>query len=268
MQSGNRASLLGLRAVIGGASSGIGRAIAESFARAGAEVVLLGRNEERLREVASALHRSDDARHEHFALDFHDTARVREVAGTIAMSKRPVLCLVNNSGGPPPGRAADATPDDYLTALNGHLAAYQVLLQSVLPGMMESRYGRIINILSTSVVAPIAGLGVSNALRGAVAQWGRTLAGELAPYGITVNNLLPGMTATDRLRSLLQSKAQKDNLSIEAVEAESLRSIPAGRFGRPEEIAAVATFLASPAASYITGVNLPVDGGRTARQGL
>jgi 3-oxoacyl-[acyl-carrier protein] reductase len=142
----------------------------------------------------------------------------------------------------------------------------QLLAQLLVPGMKERSYGRIINIISTSVIRPISGLGVSNTTRGAVANWGRTLAGELAPFGITVNNVLPGFTDTARLKSLLSKKAEKAGAPPDQFAKDVAASIPPQRFARPEEIANVVAFLASPAASYVNGVNLPVDGGRLAVQ--
>ncbi len=175
----------------------------------------------------------------------------------------PVHILVNNTGGPPPGTVIEARPEEFTTAFAQHLICNQILVQAVVPGMQAAGYGRIINIISTSVKQPIAGLGVSNTIRGAVASWAKTLASELAPFGITVNNVLPGMTRTQRLDSLIASKAEKTGKTIEQITQEMIREIPAGRIGMPHEFAAAVAFLASPAASYITGINLPVDGGRT-----
>ncbi|MFN6092435.1 MAG: SDR family oxidoreductase, partial [Bacteroidota bacterium] len=151
----------------------------------------------------------------------------------------------------------------FLNTFNQHLLCNHLIAQAVLPGMKEAKFGRIINIISTSVKQPLKGLGVSNTIRAAVANWSKTLSVEVAPFGITVNNVLPGATATQRLASIIENKSQKQNHSIDEVEQEMLSEIPAGRFGRPEEIAAAVAFLASPAAAYINGINVPVDGGRT-----
>ncbi|MEZ4457265.1 MAG: SDR family oxidoreductase [Gemmatimonadales bacterium] len=172
--------------------------------------------------------------------------------------------LVNNTGGPPGGPILDATPDAFLAAFRAHLIANHLLVQTVLPGMKAGGYGRIINVVSTSVKQPIPGLGVSNTTRGAVASWAKTLAGELGRYGITVNNVLPGATRTGRLDSIIAARSRQTGTPIPEIEAEMQREIPLGRFGEPREVAAAVAFLASPAGSYITGVSLPVDGGRIA----
>jgi 3-oxoacyl-[acyl-carrier protein] reductase len=171
--------------------------------------------------------------------------------------------LVNNTGGPPGGTALEATPEQYEQAFNNHVLCNQLLVQAVVPHMERQKYGRIINIISTSVKQPIAGLGVSNTIRAAVANWAKTLAAELGPRGITVNNVLPGMTDTARLRWLIGARAEKTGESVEAVEKIMKAEIPLRRFATASEIAAAVAFLACPAASYINGINIPVDGGRT-----
>ncbi len=259
-------SLVGLRAVVGGASQGLGLAVAQELAASGAEVVLLARNREKLERVVADLPASGKARHSYHSVDFDDEPAVRAMAADLA--EGPVThILVNNSGGPPPGSICDAPPEQFIQAFARHVVAYQILTQAVLPGMRESGYGRIINIISTSVILPIRGLGVSNTIRAAVANWGRTLADEVGRDGITVNNVLPGMTRTERLESLFKHRAEQIGISIEQVEHLNLQAIPARRFGKPEDLAGVVAFLASPAGAYISGVNLPVDGGRLAVQG-
>jgi 3-oxoacyl-[acyl-carrier protein] reductase len=136
-------------------------------------------------------------------------------------------------------------------------------VQKLSPGMKEKKFGRIVNVISTSVKIPISGLGVSNTVRGAVASWAKTLSLELAPFGVTVNNVLPGFTETERLFSLIRSKAEKEGKSEEEVARSMKMEAPAGRFGTPEEIASLVAFLATPAAAYINGTSIPVDGGRT-----
>lgn len=254
------------RALVCGASQGIGRACAHAVARLGASVTVIARDEEALRRVTSELDASCGQRHDLLVADFTSPDQLQEKVQEHLGKVGPIHVLVNNTGGPAAGPLLEASADDLIAGLSKHVLAFQLLVRSVVPGMKAESYGRIINIISTSVVAPIQGLGVSNTTRGAVANWGRTLAGELGPFGITVNNVLPGFTATDRLRSLLQRKADKSGVSLEEIEANSKGVIPLGRFARPEEIGAVVGFLASPAASYVNGVNLPVDGGRTAVQ--
>jgi 3-oxoacyl-[acyl-carrier protein] reductase len=259
-------SLEGKNAIVCGSTQGIGRAIAVEFARLGAAVTLMARNAEGLARVLAELPRGHTQAHRTVEADFADWKQVQQKATDHVAAHGPVHILVNNTGGPPAGPAFEATPDDYLKAMTQHIACNQALVQAVAPGMRDAEYGRIINIISTSVVMPIKGLGVSNTVRAAVANWARTLAAEVAPLGITVNNVLPGFTRTARLESLIKGRASRAGLTPEEVERDMIASVPAKRFGSPEEIAAVAAFLASPAAAYVNGVNLPVDGGRLAAQ--
>jgi 3-oxoacyl-[acyl-carrier protein] reductase len=170
--------------------------------------------------------------------------------------------LVNNSGGPPGGPIVDADAGSFEAAFKAHVLTAQLLVQALLPAMKQQEFGRIVNVISTSVKQPIPGLGVSNTIRGAMAGWSKTLAREVAPYGITVNNILPGFTETDRLANLIEGRSKKSGLSEEEVARGMMALVPAGRFAKPAEVAAAAAFLASPAAGYINGINLPVDGGR------
>lgn len=256
--------LNGKRALVCGSTQGIGRAVAMELASMGASVTLLARNAETLKKVCSELPAvAGSSGHHWLAADFGDLNAVRTVAATLSEdSAHPFHILINNTGGPPGGPITDASEKAFADAFAAHLLANQILTAAVLPGMKRAVYGRIINIISTSVKAPIPGLGVSNTIRAAVAAWAKTLAGEVAPHGITVNNVLPGFTDTARLGALFSAKAQKSGASVDTVTRDAIGSIPMGRLGRPEEIAAAVAFLASPAASYITGINLPVDGGR------
>ncbi len=254
------------RALVCGASQGIGRACAHAIARLGASVTVVARDEPALKEVASQLDTAEGQAHGHLVADFTDAAAVKNRVRSDIDANGPFHVLINNTGGPPSGALMDATTDDLTAGLSKHVLAYQLLVQTIVPGMRNAGYGRIINIISTSVLLPIQGLGVSNTTRGAVANWGRTLAGELAPFGITVNNVLPGFTATARLTSLLQKKANKLGRTLEEIEDEAKAAIPMHRFATPDEMGHVVAFLASPEASYLTGVNLPIDGGRTAVQ--
>lgn len=273
--------LSGKRALVCGSTQGIGRAVAHELAALGASVTLLARNAEALAKVRDELPKPNATKpapatpaqeHHWLAADFADLNAVRTVAATIADDagkggkgkggSGTYHILINNTGGPAGGPIAEANEQAFADAFSAHLLANQILTRAVLPGMKAAGYGRIINIISTSVKAPIPGLGVSNTIRAAVASWAKTLAGELAPFGITVNNVLPGFTDTARLGALFSAKAQKTGARVEDVTREAIASIPMGRLGRAEEIAAAAAFLASPAAGYITGINLPVDGGR------
>jgi len=249
-------------AVVCGASQGIGRATACALAARGASCTLVARDEVALGEVLEGLDTSAGQSHGVLTADFDDQAALDGViAGRLRELPR-VGILINNAGGPPGGPIREADPEAFLVPFRRHLITSQKLLRALLPGMREGGYGRVINVISTSVKEPIPGLGVSNTIRGAMASWAKTMAGELGPDGITVNNVLPGFTATGRLRSLFESKAEKLGKTLEEIEAEARARIPLGRFAEPEETAAAIAFLASPAAAYITGINLPVDGGR------
>lgn len=253
--------LAGRHALVCGASEGIGRAAAHELALLGADVSVLARRAEALQEVVAALPRSGAQQHGWIAADvsMHDALRAQVQA---LANGKPVHILVNNTGGPPGGPAHTADAAAFLDAFNRHLLANQVLLQAVLPGMQGASWGRIVNVVSTSVKEPIVGLGVSNTIRGAVASWAKTLSRELAAHGITVNNVLPGYTQTGRIAQILRDRAQASGQSEDAVAEAMLKTVPVGRFAQPAEIAAAIAFLCSPAAGYINGVSLAVDGGR------
>lgn len=255
--------LSGKRAIVCGASKGIGRAAAEELAALGASVTLIARSEEALKKTAAGLEGSKGQTHSYIVADFMDTEEVAQKVKKHLEAYGPVHILVNNGGGPPAGPALSASINDFAAIFTQHMLIAQVMAQAVVPGMKDAGYGRIINVLSTSVKAPVKGLGVSNTIRGAVAQWAKTLAGELGPFGITVNNVLPGATDTDRMKEIIDGKVKKTGKSAADVTAEEISHIPAGRFGEPKELGAAIAFLASPAAAYINGINLPVDGGRT-----
>lgn len=255
--------LNGRHALVCGGSQGIGRACAVELAALGASVTVLARRAEILAELVQTLPRTHAAqKHGFIVADSGDTDALRRCADDLVAAS-PVHILINNTGGPPPGTVASATPVEFLDAWRKHLLANHVLAQAVIPGMREASWGRIVNIISTSVKEPIPNIGVSNTTRGAVANWAKTLAGELAPFGITVNNVLPGSTRTPRIEQIVADRAQKSGRSLDEVRRAMAAEIPLGRFADPAETAAAVAFLASPAASYITGVNLPVDGGRT-----
>jgi 3-oxoacyl-[acyl-carrier protein] reductase len=260
-------SLHGHRALVCGASQGIGLAAAQEIAALGASVTLVARNVERLKEASHTLPLvpGTEQAHRWFAADFTKPESVREAVKTELTHQSaagPYTILVNNTGGPPGGAAIDAKLEEFTAAFNAHVICNQILVQALVPAMKEEKFGRIVNIISTSVKAPIPGLGVSNTIRGAVASWAKTLAGELGSYGITVNNVLPGYTDTERLGSLIGARAQKSGSSPDQVKKDMMATIPAGRFARAEEVGAAIAWLCTPAAAYVNGVNLPVDGGR------
>jgi 3-oxoacyl-[acyl-carrier protein] reductase len=254
--------LAGKNAIVCGSSQGIGRASAIALARQSAAVTLVARDEAALESVQGDLDSSRRQRHARIIADFRDPPAVQAQVAEHKAAHGPVHILVNNTGGPSSGPLFDAKPEDFVTAIQMHVVCNHLLAQAVVPGMKAEGYGRIINIISTSVREPIPGLGVSNTTRWAVAAWAKTLSRELAPHGITVNNVLPGFTDTARLRALFESRARRENRSVEEIASESRKAIPAGRFADPAEIAAGVAFLASPAASYVNGINLPIDGGR------
>lgn len=255
--------LSGKRALVCGASQGLGAACARQLAEQGADIILLARNEANLLVVQKSLSVARGQQHSVLAVDAADVAALAASVSAELQRAGPVQVWVNNTGGPAPGPAHAAEPGAFAAAFNQHLVSAQHLLQLLLPGMRAAGYGRILNVLSTSVKVPIANLGVSNSIRAAMANWAKTLAGELASEGITVNNVLPGLSKTARLDSLIGHIANTSGRSVEQVTAGMMASIPARRFAEPEEFANAVGFLASPAAAYINGINLPVDGGST-----
>lgn len=255
-------SLKNKNAVVCGSTQGIGRAIAMQFAFSGANVTLIARNEQSLRDVLRQLASSKEQKHNFIVADFSEPEILRKKIHNFVSENLPVHILVNNTGGPDTGLAINARTDEYEIAFKRHLICNHILVQAVVEGMKKEKYGRIINIISTSVKQPIKNLGVSNTVRAAVAGWSKTLSFELAGFGITVNNILPGSTKTERLYSIFKANAKSSGKTVEKIEEEWLSVVPAGRFGDPEELAYAAAFLASPLAGYINGINLPVDGGR------
>jgi 3-oxoacyl-[acyl-carrier protein] reductase len=253
-------SLKNKNAIVCGSTQGIGEASAIELAKLGANITLIARNESKLLNVLNDLDKSQGQVHSFVCIDFSDTEKLKE---EVNLLKDTYHILVNNTGGPAAGPIADANTQSFEDAFRMHLINNQILVQKVVEGMKKEEFGRIVNIISTSVKAPIPGLGVSNTIRAAVANWAKTLSIEVGTYGITVNNVLPGFTNTNRLKSLIAKKAEVQGKSEEEI-AKSMKSqVPADRFGEANEIANAVAFLCSPAASYINGINLPVDGGRT-----
>lgn len=251
-------------ALVGGSTQGIGRAVAVELAHRGATLILLARNEAALRAVAAALPMPAQQQHRFLVADFSQPDQVQQcVTEYLAAHPEGVDILVNNTGGPAGGPILAAPVEAFRAAFEQHLVCNHLLAQALVPAMRTRGRGRIINIISTSVKQPLPGLGVSNTIRAAVGNWAKTLATELAADGITVNNVLPGATRTQRHTSLIEKKTAQTGQTTEQVEAAMLQTIPAGRFGQAHEVAAAVAFLASAAAAYITGINIPVDGGRT-----
>jgi 3-oxoacyl-[acyl-carrier protein] reductase len=255
-------SLSGRRAVICGSTQGIGLGIARELALLGADCILLARDKARLEACVADLPRTGEQRHDYRVADFANPDEVISAIKSI-IEKGSVHILINNTGGPAPGPITEAKTDAFISAFSQHIVNNQSLVQAVLPGMKEAAYGRIINVISTSVRVPLKNLGVSNTIRGAVASWAKSLSNEVGRFGITVNNVLPGFTETGRLDSLIRSMAADRNVPEEIIRNQLSEEVPAGRFGTIGEISALAAFLASPAASYINGTSIPVDGGRT-----
>lgn len=254
-------SLNGKRALVAGSTQGIGKAVAIELAKAECSVTLIARNKILLKKVLTELPTSKNQKHDFICVDFSDTDKVKIVTDEY-FKNNSVDILINNTGGPKPGPAMNADLEDFTDAFSKHLICNQILTQAVVPGMKIKNWGRIINIISLSVKAPIPNLGVSNTIRGAVASWSKTIAFELAQYGITVNNVLPGYTKTARLKTIIALEAEKKGVSLKTIEKSLMEKLPAKRFATPEEIAYAVLFLSSDLASYITGTNLPIDGGR------
>lgn len=252
------------RALVCGSTQGIGKAVALEFALLGADVTLLARNRDALQKTAAELYNGGKQKHNFIVADFSNPEEVKLQVKKFVEENGTIHILVNNTGGPPAGNVSAAKEEDFLKAFNTHLICNHILAMSCVEGMKKANYGRIINIISTSVKQPIKGLGVSNTIRAAVANWSKTLSLEVASFGITVNNVLPGATNTIRLKQIIDDKSKKTGKSEKEIAHEMTAEIPAARFAEPEEIANAVAFLASPAAAYINGINVPVDGGRTA----
>ncbi|MCS6819904.1 MAG: SDR family oxidoreductase [Chitinophagales bacterium] len=259
-------SLSGKNAFVGGSSKGIGKAVAFALAKLGANVTLAGRTETDLMQniIDLSFISKAEQRHDYVVVDYAEPEKLKN---TVERHKRKTAktysILVNNTGGPPSGKITEAKEKDFIQAFEAHVICNHLLTQLFVEDMKQLSYGRIVNIISTSVKQPLPNLGVSNTVRAAVANWAKTLSNELAEFGITVNNVLPGATETDRLKQLIEKNSAQLQIPLRDYEQKLKGEIPMRRFGRPEEIAAAVAFLCTPAASYITGINLPVDGGRT-----
>ena len=255
-------SLEGKYAVICGSTQGIGFAIAEELALLGANCTLIARNENALKTAVQTLDIALRQQHNYLIADFSKPGEIKKIIED-HVGKHLVHILINNTGGPAAGPIIEATEEAFLNTFNQHLICNHILTKAVVPSMKKEGYGRIINVISTSVKIPLKNLGVSNTIRGAVASWAKSMANELGQFNITVNNILPGLTDTKRLNDLIAAIAKVRGVEDGVVKKEMIGSIPARRLGNAGEIANVVAFLASPAASYVNGVSIPVDGGRT-----
>lgn len=255
--------LSGKTALVCGSTQGIGYATAVELAFMGANVTLIARSEEKLIDAVNSLDTSKGQLHRYVVADFGDSKVVNEALQNYLRLVPEVHILVNNTGGPAGGPIIEAETSQFIRTFEMHLVNNHQLVQAVVPSMKEAGFGRIVNIISTSVKQPIVGLGVSNTIRGAVASWAKTLSLELGEFGITVNNVLPGFTRTARLDAVVNMRAESAGKSREEVEELLQKDIPVGRFAEAEEVAAAVAFLCSPAAASISGVNIPVDGGKT-----
>ena len=256
-------SLKDKNVLVCGSTQGIGKASAIRLAEMGANVVLLARNEEKLKLVKEELNCEIGQQHSYLVADFSNPKELSHCIEEFLSQGKTIHILINNTGGPKSGPIKDATTDEFIHAFNQHLICNHILVQALYPGMIRSEYGRIINVISTSVKQPLPNLGVSNTIRGAVANWSKTFANELGQFGITVNNVLPGATNTSRLQGIAVMKSEKTGETVSEIFKEMADESPMKRIAEPNEIASAIAFLASPEASYINGINLPVDGGRT-----
>jgi len=255
-------SLKEKKAVVCGSTDGIGKACALELADLGASITLIARNEDKLKKTLDELSTSEGQKHDYLCADFQQPDYLKAVIQDYVSNQPEIHILVNNTGGPPAGLAHEASLDAFRKGFEMHVIGNQILVQAILPKMKAAGYGRIVNIISTSVKEPIPGLGVSNTIRGAVGNWAKTLSKELGQFGITVNNVLPGSTETGRIRDLIQKRAESQGKTPEEIERSMKGQVPVGRFAEPAEIGYAVAFLSSPAAAYISGVNLTVDGGK------
>ncbi len=250
-------------ALVCGASQGLGLACATELALMGATIIAASRSENKLRTAIQNLDTSKGQQHDFLVMDLSDPASVKQIVTAFLTKGNGIQILVNNAGGPPSAPMIDTDAVEIEKAFRTHVISSHILAQLVVPGMKAAGFGRIVNITSSSVKQPINGLGISNLVRAAVSNWAKTLANEISGFGITVNNVLPGYTNTDRLDYLFSKQAAAQGVHKEDVFKKMAASIPAGRLGEPAEFGAAVAFLCSPAAAYINGINLPVDGGKT-----
>ncbi len=253
-------SLIGKKALVGGSSQGIGKAIGQQLAASGASVTLMARSGDKLKEIISHLPTDDGQHHQYLEVDFTDFNAYREIIENY-FKNNSVDILVNNTQGPASGGAMEKKVEDYQTAFDLLFKTVVYTSELALKGMIDNKYGRIINIASVSVKEPLSYLTLSNSIRAAVTTWAKTLAADVGQYGITVNSTLTGYFDTERLKNLNSAKAKSFGIPLEEVKQQMLKNVPIGRFGDPKEYGYLVAFLASEQASFITGTNIPIDGG-------
>jgi 3-oxoacyl-[acyl-carrier protein] reductase len=254
-------SLLGKNALVLGASQGLGLGVARALSEAGATVIIASRNHSKLEKAITTLSIEKGQQHKWVVIDTLQLADSKNTIEALVNSVEGIDILINNTGGPAPKSMLDTTIEDLENGFISHLLHTHQTSLLLLPHMRKNGFGRIVNILSTSIKEPIDQLGVSNTVRVAVANWAKTLSREVAIDGVTINNVLPGFTDTERVGVIFENRAKEKGVSVSEVKAQLESTIPAGRMGMVEEFAAAVLFLCTPAASYINGVNLPVDGG-------
>lgn len=253
--------LFGKKALVLGGSQGLGFAVAKALASAGATVIIASRNEAKLANAVKALSCKENQHHDFLVIDTTQLVNSKKSIIQLLDKVNGIDILINNTGGPAPKSILSTSLEDLQEGFTSHLLhAHQTSLL-LLPHMQKNGFGRIVNILSTSIKEPIDLLGVSNSIRAAVANWAKTLSREVAKEGVTVNNILPGYTDTERVGVIFEKRAKEQSVAVETIKADLEKTIPVGRMGKVEEFAAAVLFLCTPAASYINGVNLPVDGG-------
>lgn len=251
----------GKKALVLGASKGIGRGIAEALAAEGVDVAIVARSQDELEKTAAAINSRGAGRAIGIVGDLSDWSSTENAVNSARRQLGTIDILVNNSGGPPPSRVLGVAPETWEAQFRAMVLVLMRITEMLLPAMRERKWGRIINVASSSVVEPIPAIGISNTLRAAVAGWAKTLAGEVGRDGITVNTLLPGVIATDRSMQVNRLHAERAGISMEEAINRASASIPVGRPGTPAEFGAVAAFIASPLASYVTGSLIRIDGG-------
>ena len=252
---------ININILVCGSSEGIGLQTAIEFSKNGGNITLFARNEKKLDNALKKLNTSYNQKHKFLVGDFNNYSNIKNIISK-DLNKTKYNILINNSGGPKGGKIIDSSEEEFINTFNRHLICNHILTKKLINHMIKTKYGRIINIISTSVKQPIIGLGVSNTVRAAVAAWAKTLSLEIAINGITINNILPGYTKTSRLDEIIRHKANKLNMDINDVIKNLKSTVPLGRFANPDEISKLAIFLASKDSEYINGVSIPVDGGR------